>query len=115
MHENVVVWMDDGDWYLEVRTRCKNLLPDNKCAVYETRPQICRDYGWPDEENSEVPCDYFNEGLEYDLFFDDAEKFGEWAKVQVARREARLAKRRARDRARKEKARKNGSAAEACA
>ena len=24
--------------------RCPHLLPDNLCAVYEDRPQICRDY-----------------------------------------------------------------------
>lgn len=24
--------------------RCPHLLPDNLCAVYESRPQICRDY-----------------------------------------------------------------------
>ena len=23
---------------------CPNLLPDNRCAVYEDRPQVCRDY-----------------------------------------------------------------------
>lgn len=28
--------------------RCPNLLEDNRCAVYENRPQICRDYA-PDE------------------------------------------------------------------
>ena len=116
MHEHVVVWMDEGDWYLEIRTPCKNLLADNKCAVYDTRPQICREYGWPDEENPDVPCDYFNEGLDYDLFFDDAEKFGEWAKAELAKREARLAKRRERDRVRKDKARKGAEGdQEACA
>jgi uncharacterized protein len=24
--------------------RCEHLLPDNLCAVYESRPRICRDY-----------------------------------------------------------------------
>lgn len=24
--------------------RCPHLLPSNRCAVYEDRPQICRDY-----------------------------------------------------------------------
>jgi Fe-S-cluster containining protein len=115
MHEHVVVWKDDGDWYLEIRTRCKNLLPDNRCAVYETRPQICRDYGWPDEDNPEVPCDYFNEGLDYDLFFDDAERFGEWAKTELAKREARRERRRERDRARKARARDASGEQEACA
>lgn len=113
MHQHVVVWRDEGDWYLEVRTPCKNLLPDNKCAVYDTRPQVCREYGWPDEESPEVPCDYFNEGLDYDLFFDDAETFWAWAEGELAKREARLAKRRERNRERK--AREAAPSREACA
>lgn len=27
-----------------VGVRCPHLLPDNRCAVYEDRPQVCRDY-----------------------------------------------------------------------
>jgi Fe-S-cluster containining protein len=96
MHEHVVVWMQEGDWYLEVRTPCRNLLPDNRCAVYHTRPQICREYGWPDADNPDDPCEYFSGDSGYDLFFDSADAFDAWSKVALERRAARLAKRRER-------------------
>ena len=65
MHEGIAVWVDDGDWYLEVRTPCRHLQGDNTCGIYQTRPQICRDYGLPGDD----PCEYFTQDLEYDLFF----------------------------------------------
>ncbi len=113
MHEHVVVWRQDGEWFLEVRTRCKNLLQDNRCAVYETRPQICREYGWPDEDNPDVPCDYFNDGLDYDLYFDTPEKYEAWAAVELEKREKRLARRR--EKYREKKAREAARGREACA
>lgn len=101
MHEHVVVWRQDGDWYLEVRTRCKNLQPDNRCGIYDTRPQICREYGLPDPKNPEAPCEFFTDDTGYELFFDSAETFGTWSKAELAKREQRLAKRRQQDRGRR--------------
>ena len=91
-HERVVVWMQDGEWYLEIQNRCKNLQPDNRCGIYETRPQICRDYGLPDGD--EGPCGYFTDDATYDLYFDSSESFEVWSREQLARRERRLARRR---------------------
>lgn len=91
MHENVVVWMQEGDWYVEVRNVCRNLRADNTCGIYETRPQICRDYGLPDVEG---PCEYFSRDADYDLMFESVERFESWSKVELAKRERRLARRR---------------------
>ncbi|MBW2968848.1 YkgJ family cysteine cluster protein [Candidatus Woesearchaeota archaeon] len=45
MHEGVSVYLDnDGDWIVEVTTKCKNLGDDNKCKIYDTRPDLCRDH-----------------------------------------------------------------------
>jgi Fe-S-cluster containining protein len=74
MHEGVVVWVQDDDWYLEVRTTCRHLRHDNTCGIYETRPQICRDYGLPGAD----PCEYFTQDLEYDLFFSNDAEFEAW-------------------------------------
>jgi Fe-S-cluster containining protein len=84
MHEGIAVWKDDGDWYLEIRTVCKLLQPDYSCGIYETRPQICREYGSADE-----PCEYFTDHLRYDLYFDSDDKFAEWAEAQLAKRKGR--------------------------
>jgi Fe-S-cluster containining protein len=62
MHENISVFVEEGDWYFQVTTRCKNLGADNRCGVYETRPQICRDYKAGD-------CDYAGGTYGYDHLF----------------------------------------------
>lgn len=55
IHENVFVYVDeDGTWNLEFVTRCKFLGDDNRCTIYEKRPQICRDY-------SQEQCPFHNE------------------------------------------------------
>ena len=44
-HKNVsVVEEQDGEWSVVFKTTCEKLLPDGKCGIYETRPQICSDY-----------------------------------------------------------------------
>ncbi len=42
---------DFGVAYIYLKGRCA-FLGENKCSVYEDRPQLCRDYG----EN--IPCNY---------------------------------------------------------
>lgn len=94
LHEGTIVWMQDGEWYLEVKNRCRHLLADNRCGIYDTRPQICRDYGLP--EVDEGPCEFFTDEGTYDLYFDGPEAFEVWSRDQLARRERRLARRRQR-------------------
>lgn len=91
LHENVAVWVQDGDWYLEIRNRCRSLRADNACGTYETRPQVCRDYG---AEQSEDRCEYFTEELEFELHFETPEAFETWSRETLAKRDARLRRRR---------------------
>ncbi len=44
LHEKVVVFVEDGQWFIGILNKCKALQPDNRCGVYETRPKICRGY-----------------------------------------------------------------------
>jgi uncharacterized protein len=67
MHEGVTVFVDDGDWYVQFRTRCRNLAADHRCGIYETRPKICREYK---AEN----CDYAAGEYEYDQLFSEPEQ-----------------------------------------
>ncbi len=97
MHEGVAIWMDDGDWYLEIRTVCKHLQPDNSCGIYETRPQICRDYG---TENEEGPCEFFTDDLKYDLYFESDEDFAVWVSAEGEKKKQRNARQRERRRKR---------------
>ncbi len=43
-HANVEVYRDKDGWYLLIRGRCEHLGRDGACAIYATRPQVCRDY-----------------------------------------------------------------------
>ena len=62
MHQGVIVFVEDGDWYIQFQTRCKNLALDNRCGIYGTRPAICREYE-PGE------CDYAGGAYGYDDLF----------------------------------------------
>lgn len=54
-HDHVSVYRDSEDeWMVQFETRCRHLLLDNKCAIYEQRPPICRTYS---EETCEVNAD----------------------------------------------------------
>jgi len=94
LHEHIAVWVQGRDWFLEIRTPCRHLLPDNRCGIYETRPQICREHGWPDADHPDEPCEYFTGNDGYDLHFETAEAFAAWSRVELDRREERLNKRR---------------------
>ena len=71
LHGNVTVFVDSGTWYLCVHNKCDYLRPDNMCGIYETRPQICRDY-------STDKCEYDNDGV-YDQFFETPDQIQEYA------------------------------------
>ena len=53
-HPNFIV-TKDGTVY--VRSRCKHLLEDNTCDIYESRPDVCRKCG-------EDECEFTKEHLE---------------------------------------------------
>jgi Fe-S-cluster containining protein len=60
------------------------LQHDNTCGIYETRPQICRDYGLPGDD----PCEYFTQDLEYDLFFTNDAELETWLAKKKNRKKA---------------------------
>jgi Fe-S-cluster containining protein len=62
MHEGISVFVEDGDWYIQYQTRCKNLGLDNRCTIYDYRPHICREY-------KADGCDYTGGTYGYDHYF----------------------------------------------
>ncbi|MEZ6094984.1 MAG: YkgJ family cysteine cluster protein [Pirellulaceae bacterium] len=60
------VFIEDESWYLLVHTVCKHLGPDNRCGIYETRPQICREYHTDN-------CEYEDHYV-YDGYFETSEQ-----------------------------------------
>ena len=75
-HEDVTVFVEDGDWYVNVKNRCRNLSKkDSKCSIYSHRPAICRGY-------SHDECDFVEGDYEYDLHFTDDTQMEEYIKVK---------------------------------
>ena len=73
MHEGSYVYVEDGDWYLNVTARCRYLLPSGKCRAYEFRPRICREHGVGKE-----PCEFFSD-YQFDEMFTSPEQVEEFA------------------------------------
>jgi len=73
LHGNSSIFLEDGNWYLCVHTVCKHLQDDNRCGIYFTRPQICREY-------STDNCEYDDDWV-YDHYFETAEQVWEYAEA----------------------------------
>lgn len=86
MHENVLVFVEEGEWYVQFRTRCRNLRADFKCGIYETRPTICREYKAGD-------CDYVGGDYGYDHLFTEPEQIEEYARARAAEKRTRTRRR----------------------
>lgn len=87
-HENVTVFVERDQWYIGIANRCKHLLADNRCGIYETRPKVCREYS---TEN----CDYHGGEYDFEELFTSAEQLDRYAKKTLAElRKRKKAKRR---------------------
>lgn len=79
LHDKASVFVEDESWYLLVHTDCKHLQNDNRCGIYETRPQICRDYTTDN-------CEYDEDSV-YDKYFETAEQVAEYSEATVGQDE----------------------------
>ena len=73
LHDAATVFVEGENWYLLVHTHCKHLQEDNRCGIYHTRPNICREYS---TEN----CEY-DDGYVYDRYFETAEQVAEYVEA----------------------------------
>lgn len=77
LHDFATAFTEDGTWYLMVHTVCKHLQSDQRCGIYDTRPQICRDYSTDDCE--------FDDDWVYERYFETAEQVAEYAEAFLPR------------------------------
>jgi len=75
IHENVSVFVEEGEWYILFRTPCRHLLPDHRCGIYATRPRVCRKYG-TDE------CDYHSGDYGWEHHFSAPEHLDEYLRMR---------------------------------
>ncbi|GAB4145668.1 MAG: YkgJ family cysteine cluster protein [Planctomycetaceae bacterium] len=73
IHRRVSLFVEDGTWYLMVHADCEHLMEDNRCGIYEDRPEICRKYTTDECEFDDDTC--------YDQFFETAEQIWEYAEA----------------------------------
>jgi Fe-S-cluster containining protein len=85
-HENVVVFIEEKQWYLGIMSRCKHLQPDNRCGIYEKRPKVCREYTTDN-------CDYHGGEYDFEQLFTSAEQLEAYAKDVLRRRRRERARR----------------------
>ena len=78
LHDRASVFTEDDTWYLLVHTVYKHLRDDNLCGIYETRPQICRDYT---TEN----CEYEDEWT-YDKYLEAPEQVVEYCEATLQKK-----------------------------
>lgn len=88
LHAGVSVFVEDGDWYIAFETKCRHLQPDQRCAIYATRPKVCRAY-------STEECDYHSGDYGWQQHFTSPEHLEAYARAQLsARRGKRQSSRR---------------------
>lgn len=73
LHEQACVFTEGETWYLLVHTHCRHLRADNRCGIYERRPQVCRDYS---TDNCE-----FDPTWVYERYFETAEQVEEYVEA----------------------------------
>ena len=74
LHDRASLFVEGETWYLLVHTTCKHLQADNRCGIYETRPQICRDY-------STDGCEY-EDNCVYDQYWELPEQVVEYVEAR---------------------------------
>ncbi len=79
LHDRASVFVEDESWYLLVHTTCKHLLPDNRCGIYDTRPEICREY-------STDNCEYDEDSV-YEKYFETPEQVAEYMEATTLQSE----------------------------
>jgi len=82
LHDHATVFTEEGVWYILVHTTCKHLQSDNRCGIYDTRPQICREYT---TEN----CEYDDDWV-YDQYFETAEQVAEYTEAVLGNPDGRF-------------------------
>lgn len=78
LHERASVFKEGEDWYLLVHTVCRHLQEDNRCGIYETRPQVCRDY-------TTKECEYEDDWT-YDFYLETPDQVAEYTEALLQKK-----------------------------
>jgi Fe-S-cluster containining protein len=99
LHENVSVFVEDGDWYIAFQASCRHLLLDHRCGIYRARPRICRQY-------SAADCDYHSGDYNWQEHFTRPEHLDAYVRARRGDHESTKRRKREKVRAGREKSAK---------
>ncbi|MHC4076728.1 MAG: YkgJ family cysteine cluster protein [Planctomycetota bacterium] len=74
-HEDVTVFVEEGDWYININNKCRYLSKEYNCEIYIKRPKICRGYRTAD-------CDLTEGQYDYELHFTNDKQMEEYIKIK---------------------------------
>ncbi len=78
-HDGVGAYKDDDGWFVMFEARCRHLLADGRCGIYDERPTICRSH-------SNDYCEYDAPAEDgFDLYFPDYESLLRYCKKRFKR------------------------------
>jgi uncharacterized protein len=81
-HQDTILFVESGRWYVQINRPCKALLPDNRCGAYENRPSICREY-------TTKNCDWHGDDYDYEHLFTEPEQLERYGKEYLAEKRKR--------------------------
>jgi Fe-S-cluster containining protein len=82
-HEGTMVTKDEDGWMLHVQTRCRHLLPNLRCGIYETRMLACEEY-------DAGSCEFTGE-VDYDVFLRSEADLADYLERRGLKRGAEVA------------------------
>jgi Fe-S-cluster containining protein len=86
-HENINIFKDADGWFLHIHSRCQHLRDGGICAIYETRPFVCRVY-------TNDHCEYDSPIPEAaEMFFSNHEEFEKYCRQRFSQWDNRFKKR----------------------
>jgi Fe-S-cluster containining protein len=78
LHGDNIIFVEEGEWFIQINHKCNALMDDNLCAIYENRPAICREY-------SIKECDILANEYGYDHLFTEPEQIEQFGKQYLAK------------------------------
>ena len=76
--DTVKVYLHKRRWYQLVEGTCRYLSKQDRCTIYETRPDKCREHNPPE-------CEFF--GKYYDTIFHNPEELVDYLKHKKSRKQ----------------------------
>jgi uncharacterized protein len=87
LHDGISVFVEDGDWYMQIDNPCRALSPSGLCTVYADRPRICRSYRLSE-------CEFTQPDSVYELILRTPEECADYAARYLREKRRKAARRR---------------------